>query len=143
MPEAPIPDSRIQLLEPDSSNPRAQHESSTPGSPNELEPGKQDTRNHLQPAMPHTRNLLERGLRGTLNHPHARRINRLYTSRVNRRQARAQRGAITAEYAIIIVGACAIGGVLVSILRSPGMQNALKAIINYGLKIAGVEGVHL
>jgi hypothetical protein len=43
----------------------------------------------------------------------------------------------------MIVGACAIGGVLVSLLRSPAMQNALKAIINYGLKLAGVEGVHL
>lgn len=63
--------------------------------------------------------------------------------RITRRRARTQLGAITAEYAIMIVGACAIGGVLVSLLRSPAMQNALKAIINYGLKLAGVEGVHL
>jgi len=60
-----------------------------------------------------------------------------------RRQRKTQRGAITAEYAIMIVGACALGGVLVALLRSPAMQNALKAIINYGLKLAGVEGVHL
>lgn len=59
------------------------------------------------------------------------------------RRRRTQRGAITAEYAIMIVGACALGGVLVALLRSPAMQNALKSIINYGLKLAGVEGVHL
>ncbi|WP_130387031.1 DUF4244 domain-containing protein [Kribbella sp. VKM Ac-2569] len=62
---------------------------------------------------------------------------------INRLRNRAERGAVTAEYAIMIVGACAIGGVLVALLRSPAMQNALKAIINYGLKIAGVEGVHI
>jgi hypothetical protein len=62
---------------------------------------------------------------------------------ITRGRARSQLGAITAEYAIMIVGACAIGGVLVALLRSPAMQNALKAIINYGLKLAGVEGVHL
>ncbi|MFF0266620.1 DUF4244 domain-containing protein [Kribbella sp. NPDC004536] len=59
------------------------------------------------------------------------------------RKRQTQRGAITAEYAIIIVGACALGGVLVALLRSPAMQTALKAIINYALKLAGVEGVHL
>lgn len=154
MSEASIPDSRTQLLEPDSPNPRAQHEPLATGSPHELEPGMEDTRNELKPGMhdtrtdlqaatPRTRNGLERSLRGTLSRRHAGRINRLHTSRINRSQTRAERGAITAEYAIIIVGACAIGGVLVSILRSPAMQNALKTIINYGLKIAGVEGVHL
>lgn len=56
---------------------------------------------------------------------------------------RTQQGAVTAEYAVIIVGACALGGVLVALLRSPAMQTALKSIINYALKIAGVEGVHL
>jgi hypothetical protein len=61
---------------------------------------------------------------------------------VNRRERR-ERGAITAEYAIAIVSACALGGVLISIVRSPGMQNAFKTIINYALKLAGVEGVHL
>ncbi|NIK54889.1 DUF4244 domain-containing protein [Kribbella shirazensis] len=58
-------------------------------------------------------------------------------------RTRTERGAATAEYAITIVGACAIGGLLVSLLKSPAMQNALKSIINYGLKMAGVEGVHL
>lgn len=70
-------------------------------------------------------------------------IRRLYSKGINRLRHRAQRGAVTAEYAIMIVGACAFGGVLVALLRSPAMQNALKAIINYGLKIAGVEGVHI
>ncbi|TDW90243.1 uncharacterized protein DUF4244 [Kribbella pratensis] len=70
-------------------------------------------------------------------------IRRLCGKGINRLRNRAERGAVTAEYAIMIVGACAIGGVLVALLRSPAMQNALKAIINYGLKIAGVEGVHL
>lgn len=78
--------------------------------------------------------------------PPANRLQRVRSTRphgITRRRPRAQLGAITAEYAIIIVGACAIGGVLVALLRSPAMQNALKAIINYGLKLAGVEGVHL
>lgn len=70
-------------------------------------------------------------------------IRRLCGKGIDRLRHRAERGAVTAEYAIMIVGACAIGGVLVALLRSPAMQNALKAIINYGLKIAGVEGVHL
>ncbi|WP_202868334.1 DUF4244 domain-containing protein [Kribbella sindirgiensis] len=70
-------------------------------------------------------------------------IRRLYSKGINRLRHRAERGAVTAEYAIMIVGACAIGGVLVALLRSPAMQNALKSIINYGLKLAGVEGVHL
>ncbi|WP_410789003.1 DUF4244 domain-containing protein [Kribbella sp. C-35] len=70
-------------------------------------------------------------------------IRRLCGKGIDRLRHRAERGAVTAEYAIMIVGACAIGGVLVALLRSPAMQNALKAIINYGLKIAGVEGVHI
>lgn len=81
------------------------------------------------------------GRRSSANRLH--RVRQACLQGIARRRARAQLGAITAEYAIIIVGACAIGGVLVSLLRSPGMQNALKAIINYGLKLAGVEGVHL
>jgi len=70
-------------------------------------------------------------------------IQRLYGNGLHHLRAHAQRGAITAEYAVLIVGACGLGGVLVALLRSPAMQGALKAIINYGLKIAGVEGVHL
>ncbi|WP_344237256.1 DUF4244 domain-containing protein [Kribbella hippodromi] len=56
---------------------------------------------------------------------------------------RTERGAATAEYAVTIVAACTIAGALVVLLRSPAMSNALKAIINYALKIAGVDGVHL
>lgn len=67
----------------------------------------------------------------------------LRTRGAHRLRARTERGAATAEYAITIVGACAIGGVLVSLLKSSGMLNALKSIINYGLQMAGVEGVQL
>jgi hypothetical protein len=70
-------------------------------------------------------------------------IRRMHGNAIRRMRARAERGAITAEYAILIVGACGLGGVLVALLRSPAMQGVLNAIINYGLKIAGVEGVHL
>ncbi|MEU4193058.1 DUF4244 domain-containing protein [Kribbella sp. NPDC026611] len=54
-----------------------------------------------------------------------------------------ERGAATAEYAVSIVAACGLGGVLIALLRSPAMQNALKALINYALKLAGVEGFQL
>jgi hypothetical protein len=54
-----------------------------------------------------------------------------------------ERGAATAEYAVSIVAACSIGGILIALFRSPAMQAALKALINYALKAAGVEGIHL
>ncbi|GAA1688290.1 hypothetical protein GCM10009745_36510 [Kribbella yunnanensis] len=54
-----------------------------------------------------------------------------------------QRGAATAEYAVTIVAACGLGGILVSLLKSDVMLNALKALINYALKLAGVEGLEL
>ncbi|MEU8226088.1 DUF4244 domain-containing protein [Kribbella sp. NPDC048915] len=58
-------------------------------------------------------------------------------------QANSDRGAITAEYAVIIVGACGFGGILVALLRSSGMSEMLKKLINYGLSLAGVEGVQI
>ena len=59
------------------------------------------------------------------------------------RRPRTQRGAATAEYAISVVAACGFGGILVALLKSDVMMNALKALINYALQLAGVEGVQL
>jgi hypothetical protein len=106
------------------------------------------TSNHPLPTEPqaesHSHNQLESRTRGTgIRVLRGVGVRRLCGKGINRLRHRAERGAVTAEYAIMIVGACAIGGVLVALLRSPAMQNALKAIINYGLKIAGVEGVHI
>jgi hypothetical protein len=60
-----------------------------------------------------------------------------------RTRARTQRGAATAEYAISVVAACGFGGILVALLKSDVMINALKALINYALKLAGVDGIQL
>jgi len=60
-----------------------------------------------------------------------------------RTRSRTQRGAATAEYAVSVVAACGFGGILVALLKSDVMLNALKALINYALKLAGVEGVQL
>ncbi|MFF0338587.1 DUF4244 domain-containing protein [Kribbella sp. NPDC004875] len=73
----------------------------------------------------------------------SRSVRRLRRSAFRHLRARTERGAATAEYAITIVAACGLGGVLVALLKSPVMMNALKALINYALKLAGVEGVHL
>jgi hypothetical protein len=61
----------------------------------------------------------------------------------HRLRNRSERGAATAEYAVSVVAACGFGGILVALLKSDLMMNALKAIINYALKLAGVEGVQL
>jgi len=61
----------------------------------------------------------------------------------HRLRTRSERGAATAEYAVSVVAACGFGGILVALLKSDLMMNALKALINYALKIAGVEGVQL
>lgn len=125
---------------------------------NQLEPNTPDTSTRVRrPRLTPFRALRPRGaapkIRDTTGPSLLRRrgagrtgstgIRHLYSKGINRLRHRAERGAVTAEYAIMIVGACAIGGVLVALLRSPAMQNALKSIINYGLKLAGVEGVHL
>ena len=60
-----------------------------------------------------------------------------------RTRTRSQRGAATAEYAVSVVAACGFGGILVALLKSDVMLNALKALINYALQLAGVEGVQL
>ncbi|GAA0570919.1 DUF4244 domain-containing protein [Kribbella sandramycini] len=63
--------------------------------------------------------------------------------RRNPLRRRSERGAATAEYAVSIVAACGLGGILVALLKSEVMMNALKALINYALKLAGVEGIQL
>ncbi len=63
--------------------------------------------------------------------------------RLRRFRTRSERGAATAEYAVTIVAACGLGGILVTLLKSEVMLNALKSLINYALKLAGVEGLEL
>ncbi|WP_329005177.1 DUF4244 domain-containing protein [Kribbella sp. NBC_00709] len=92
-----------------------------------LDPANSQTPAHL-PAHP-------------LAHRRARTLHRIRT--LGGLRTRTERGAATAEYAVTIVAACGLGGILVALLKSPVMMNALKALINYALKIAGVEGVHL
>ncbi|MFD7153869.1 DUF4244 domain-containing protein [Kribbella sp. NPDC059898] len=65
------------------------------------------------------------------------------TRTIRHHRSRSDKGAITAEYAVLIVGVCGFGGAMVALLRSPAMQAVLKGIVNFGLKLAGVEGVHL
>ncbi|GAB3939033.1 hypothetical protein GCM10029976_054510 [Kribbella albertanoniae] len=62
---------------------------------------------------------------------------------LRRFRTRSERGAATAEYAVTIVAACGLGGILVALLKSDVMMNALKSLINYALKLAGVEGLEL
>ena len=69
--------------------------------------------------------------------------NHLSTRTRTRARVRTQLGAATAEYAVSVVAACGFGGILVALLKSDVMMNALKALINYALKLAGVEGVQL
>jgi hypothetical protein len=54
-----------------------------------------------------------------------------------------ERGAATAEYAMATVAACGLAGVLIALLKSSAMQSLLKAIINYALKAAGMEGIRI
>lgn len=63
------------------------------------------------------------------------------TRRRNRRLD--QRGAATAEYAVATVAACGFGGILIALLKSEAVQNLLKAIINFALRAAGLDGVQI
>lgn len=56
---------------------------------------------------------------------------------------RTERGAATAEYAIATVAACGFGGILIALLKSNAMQALLKAIINFALRAAGLDGVQI
>ena len=60
-----------------------------------------------------------------------------------RRRWRDQRGAATAEYAVATVAACGLAGILIALLKSSAMQALLKAIINFALRAAGLDGVQL
>lgn len=95
------------------------------------------TPEHLLP------NTLKQFLPDTREHRRARTLRRLRPRTLRDLRTRTERGAATAEYAVTIVAACGLGGILVALLKSPVMQNALKALINYALKLAGVDGVHL
>ncbi|TCO47601.1 uncharacterized protein DUF4244 [Kribbella antiqua] len=61
----------------------------------------------------------------------------------HRLRTRSERGAATAEYAVSVVAACGFGGILVALLKSDLMDKLLRAIINFALQIAGVDGVQL
>jgi galactokinase len=61
----------------------------------------------------------------------------------HRHRALSQRGAATAEYAIATVAACGFGGILIALLKSDAVQALLKAIINFALRSAGLDGVEL
>ncbi|TDW70808.1 DUF4244 domain-containing protein [Kribbella pratensis] len=89
--------------------------------------------------LPHTPEHLPH----TSEHRRAHTLRRVRSRTFRHIRTRTERGAATAEYAVTIVAACGLGGILVALLKSPLMQNALKALINYALKIAGVDGVHL
>jgi len=60
-----------------------------------------------------------------------------------RSRKRTERGAATAEYAVTIVAACGLSGILIALFKSPAIMALLKAIINYALKAAGVDGVQI
>jgi Protein of unknown function (DUF4244) len=60
-----------------------------------------------------------------------------------RGRRRSERGAITAEYAVTLVAACGFSGILIALLKSDAMMAVLKAIINWALSSAGVEGVQV
>jgi hypothetical protein len=59
------------------------------------------------------------------------------------RRRRGEHGATTAEYAITTVAACGFAGILIALLKSEAMQALLKAIINFALRAAGIEGVQI
>jgi Protein of unknown function (DUF4244) len=63
---------------------------------------------------------------------------------IGRRRGRpSERGAATAEYAVATVAACGFAGILIALLKSDVMMTLLKAIINFALGAAGLEGVQL
>jgi hypothetical protein len=99
--------------------------------------------NDLSTSDPAASRSPEHVLRPAREHRRALTLRRVRSRALRGLRARTERGAATAEYAVTIVAACGLGGILVALLKSPVMQNALKALINYALKLAGVDGVHL
>ncbi|RZU13748.1 uncharacterized protein DUF4244 [Kribbella rubisoli] len=102
-----------------------------------------DAPNPHDPQATHSDSRTPEHVPNTREHRRARTLRRVRSRTLRGLRTRTERGAATAEYAVTIVAACGLGGILVALLKSPVMQNALKALINYALKIAGVEGVHL
>ncbi len=47
-------------------------------------------------------------------------------------------GMTTAEYAVGTVAACGFGGVLVEVIKDPGVQNAIKSLFLKALSFAGL-----
>ena len=47
-------------------------------------------------------------------------------------------GMTTAEYAVGTVAACGFGGVLVTVLKDPAIQNMVKDVLLKALKLAGI-----
>ena len=62
---------------------------------------------------------------------------------VRRARKRSERGAATAEYAVTVVAACGLSGILIALLKSEVMMSLLKAIINFAVKSAGLEGIEI
>jgi Flp pilus assembly pilin Flp len=62
---------------------------------------------------------------------------------VRRFRKQSERGAATAEYAVSMVAACGLGGILIALLKSDAMLALLKAIINFALKASGIDGVQI
>lgn len=56
---------------------------------------------------------------------------------------RSERGAASAEYAVTTVAACGFAGILIALLKSDVIMQLLKAIINFALGAAGLEGVQI
>jgi hypothetical protein len=62
---------------------------------------------------------------------------------IRRHRKHSDRGAATAEYAVTMVAACGLSGILIALLKSEVMVSLLKAIINFALKAAGLDGVQI
>lgn len=60
-----------------------------------------------------------------------------------RHPKRSERGAASAEYAVTTVAACGFAGILIALLKSDVIMGLLKAIINFALGAAGLEGVQI
>jgi Protein of unknown function (DUF4244) len=59
-------------------------------------------------------------------------------ARLHSATASADAGMTTAEYAVGTVGACGFGGVLIALLKSEAVQQALKAIVMKALSFGGI-----
>jgi Protein of unknown function (DUF4244) len=60
------------------------------------------------------------------------------SARLQSTTASGDAGMTTAEYAVGTVGACGFGGVLIALLKSEAVQQALKAIVMKALSFGGI-----